>query len=113
MLWDNPPHTCSTYTVTTSRDGGGGTANSYTLAQTGLPCLINTAGASEVERFAQQGITVTHTIGTKASLATTTFTRGMKVVDESGNSYHVRGIRYGRAFRGIAPLLYLDCEQQL
>lgn len=113
-LWSNPPHRASTYTVASSRDDGGGVALTYTLAQSAVPCSINTASASTVERFAQEGITVTHTVAFLSSALTTALTRGMKLVaDDTSKSYHVRGIRQGRAYGSVPAFVYADVEEQL
>ena len=113
-LHDSPPHSVNTYTVESSRDSGGGTVLSYTLAQSALACSIDTAGASEQLLFAQQNIVVTHKIGVLTSAITTPITRGMKVVTaDRGESYHVRGISPGRSYGGVPPFTYLFCELQL
>ena len=39
--------------------------------------------------------------------------RGMKVTDSAGLSYHVEGIRAGRAYNGIPALTYLQVRQIL
>jgi hypothetical protein len=109
-----PPHSVTTYTVSVSRDAGGGTSLSYSSAQAAVPCSINTASASEREIFAQQGIVVTHTVGFLASVLTTALTRGMKLVtSDTSESYHVRGISKGRAYGNIPAFVYAYCEQQL
>lgn len=114
MIWNNPPHRVTSYTLTTARDAGGGTANTFTAAQSAIPCLINTSSANEVELYASQNIRVTHTVAIKSSVLTTAITRGMKVVaDDNSASYHVKGIRSGRAFRTIPAFTYLDVEQIL
>jgi hypothetical protein len=113
-LYSYPPHRVTSHTVTTSRDAGGGTTYTFASAQSAIPCSINTAGASEVERYAQQGITVTHTVAMLSSAITTAIVRGMKVVtDDTSVAFHVKGIRSGRAYGGLPALTYLDCEQQL
>jgi hypothetical protein len=113
-LYDNPPHRVTTYTSDASRDAGGGTVVTWTAAQSGLPCSINTASASEREIFAQMGIVVTHTIGVLTSAITTPVVRGMKVVTgDRTESYHVRGISAGRAYGNVPAFTYLFCEQQL
>ena len=111
MLWDDPPHVCSVWSLTTTRDDGGGVTNTYALSQSNIPCLINTASASEVERFAQMNIVVTHTIGFLGTAVT--LARGYKITDSDGNSYHVHGIRTGRSFIAIPGLTYAECEQVL
>jgi molybdopterin synthase catalytic subunit len=114
-LHDNPPHRVTTYTsVTDNDDGGGGTALTFTTAQSALPCSIDTASASERELFAQQGIVVTHKIGILTSAITTAIVRGMKVVtDDRSESYHVRGISAGRSYGSIPAFTYLFCEMQV
>ena len=114
-LWDDPEHRISLFSVATSRDGGGGVEYSYSLAQSGVPCLNNTASASESLLFAQQGIVVTHTISIASSELTSPVARGWKVVDENGSSYHVEGIRAGRAVDelDIPAFTYLQCREQL
>lgn len=114
MLWDNPEHRVTSYTLTTARDSGGGTTNTFTSAQASIPCQINTASASEVELYAQQGIRVTHTVSFKSSTLTTALVRGMKLVtDDTSASLHIQGIRKGRAFRSIPAFVYADCVEQL
>ncbi len=113
-LHDNPPHSVTTYTVVSSTDAGGGVALTYTAAQTGLKCSINTASASEQERFAQMGQVVTHTIGILTSAITTAIVRGMKVVTtDRSESYHVKGIAAGRSYGNVPAFTYLFCEQVL
>ena len=112
VIWDNAPHLCSTYLATSGRDSGGGVLTDYQLAQSNIACLINTASSTTVEMYAQEQITVTHTIGIKSALLTTPVAPGMKVVAD-GASYHVRGIRSGRPFMSLPAFTYLDCEEQL
>lgn len=113
-LHDSPPHLVSTYTLTVARDGGGGTARTYTLAQSAVPASVNTASASEQERFSQMGIFVTHTVAFLASALTTALTRGMKLVaDDTSATFHVRGISTGRSYGSIPAFVYAYCEEQL
>lgn len=113
-LYDDPPHRISTYTVASTRDTGGGTALSYTLAQSGVPCSINKESAGERLLYAQQNIAVTHTVAILPSVLTRSITRGMKVVDESdGTSFHVLGVNGGQAYGTIPELLYLSCQEIL
>ena len=48
-LYDSPPHSVTSYTLTTSRDAGGGASYTYTSAQSAIPCSINTSSASTTE----------------------------------------------------------------
>ncbi len=113
-LHDNPPHRASHYTSASTTDAGGGTGSDFTLAQSAVPVSINTATSSERELFAQQGMVVTHTLGILASKLTTIPQRGDKfVTDDRGESFHVRGISYGRQYGNIPAFVYLACEQQL
>ncbi len=113
-LHDNPPHAVDTYTCASGTDAGGGTGLTFTLAQSGVACSINTANSSEVEKFAQMGQVVTHTVAFLTSVLTTPLTRGMKLVtSDRGESYHVKGISPGRAYGSIPPFTYAYCEQQL
>ena len=113
-LHHNPPHRVHSYTVGSSRDTGGGTDLTYTLAQSSIPCSINTASATERELFGQQGIVVTHTIGILTSAITTAITRGMKVVaTDTSKAFHVHGISAGRKYGTIPAFTYLHCEEQL
>lgn len=113
-LFDDPPHSVSTYTVASTRDAGGGTTLTYTLAQTACPCSINTASATEREIFAQQGIVVSHTVAFLAATLTTPLTRGMKLVaTDTGATFHVRGISAGREYGSIPAFTYAACEQIL
>ena len=113
-LYDNPPHRVTIYSVVSGVDAGGGTTLTYSSLQAAVPCQINTASSSERELFAQQGIVVTHTVSFLKDTVTTTFARGMKLVaDDTGASYHVRGIRNGRTMGNVPAFLYLDVEEQL
>ena len=113
-LYNNPPHRVALYTSASGTDAGGGVVLNFSLAQSAIPCSINTASSNERDLFAQMGITVTHTVAFLASEFTTTPKRGDKLVTaDRTESYHVRGIRYGRAYRKVPAFIYLDCEQQL
>lgn len=112
MLWDNAPHRCNTYTASSTTDAGAGTVITYTLAQSDVPCLINTSGANERELFAQMGVVVTHRVSFKTSVLAVPLARGMKIVS-GGDVFHVKAINGGLAFLGVPPLVYAECEQQL
>lgn len=112
-LYDSYPHVCNLFTSDASRDAGGGTVVTYTAGQSAVPCSINTVSASEAERFAQMGLEVSHVIAILSSTLTTAVARGMKVTDSAGLSYHVEGIRAGRAYNGIPALTYLQVRQIL
>ena len=132
-LYDNPTHLVSIYSVASSRDSGGGTELTYTLRADSLPCVINTLSSSEREMFAQQGIEVTHTVAFLSrklpqesfsagqlmgilglTYPEPTLSRGAKIVTgDRGESYHVRGIRNGRAYGNVPAFTYADCEQIL
>jgi hypothetical protein len=111
MLWDNPPHRTSISSSEASRDTGGGNALAFTTVMTSVPCLINTASGAEQELFAQEGLTVSHIVAYKSSALSTPLVRGMKITDESGNSYHVEGIRSGRAFMNIPAFTFAQVRQ--
>jgi hypothetical protein len=113
-LYDDPPHSVSTYTPTVAADAGGGDPLSYAVAQTGVPCSIDTASASTVQMYAQDQIQVTHTVAFLSSVLTTPITRGMKLVaGDSGGSFHVEGIRAGRQYSGVPAFTYCDCRELL
>jgi hypothetical protein len=112
--YDNPPHSVNTYTSSVSRDLGGGTTVSYAVADSSVPCSINTASASEVEFYRRKDIVVTHTVAFLASALTTTLVKGMRIVTaDRSESYHIRGIRRGRAYGSVPAFVYADCEQAL
>lgn len=115
MLYHNPPHTCSHFAPAGhTRDSAGGTTLTYpgSATQADVPCSINTAGASEVERYAQDGIVVTHTVAFLGRVLTSALVRGSKLTSGS-SSFHVRGIRTGRAYGGVPAFTYADCEEVL
>ena len=113
-LYDNPPHRVSHYTSASSRDDGGGLTLTYTLAQSAIPCSINTSSGSTRELFAQQGMVVTHRIAVLASKVTATVKRGDKfVAEDTSASYLIQGITYGRAYGAIPPFAYFDVQEQL
>jgi len=113
-LYSNPRHRMSLYSAASTTDSGGGSGISYTLVQSDIACSINTSSASEQELFSQHGITVSHSIGVLSSLLTSTPQRGWKVVAD-GASYHIEGIRSGRAAPNgsIPALTYLTVNQIL
>ena len=113
-LHDNPPHTVDTYTCASGTDSGGGVTLTYTVADSAVPCSINTASASTVEMYAQQGMRVSLTVAFLASALTTTLTRGMKLITgDTAKSLHIEGIRQGRAYGSIPAFVYADCSEQL
>lgn len=112
MIWNAAPHRCAIHTLATGTDAGMGTTHTYAPAQADVPCLNNTASARTVEMYAQEQISVSHTISIKSSLLTTPVARGAKVVVGS-QSYHVEGIRSGEAFLQIPAFTYLDCSELL
>lgn len=112
MLWDNPEHRVTIFSVTSGVDAAGGVQLTYSSLQAAVPCQINTASSSTREQYAREQVTVSHTVSFLKSVVTTAFAPGMKLVaDDTGASYHVRGIRSGRALMSVPPLLYLDCEE--
>lgn len=114
MLWDNPPHRITLLSVASGVDAGGGTSLVYTSVQSAVPASINTASASEVEMFSQQGMQVSHTIAVLASALTTVPLRGWKATsDDRSESFHIEGIRHGRSYGGIPAFVYLQVRQIL
>lgn len=112
-LYAAPPHRVSVYTAASGTDAGGGVELTYTLSQSAVPCSVNTASASEVERFAQQGQVVTHTVAFLSSVLTAGVARGAKLVtDDRSESYHVKGVSAGRAYGNVPAFTYCFCEQQ-
>lgn len=113
-LHDDPPHRVDTYTLTTSTDAGGGVVQNFALAQSALPCSIDTATADEQERFARMQQVVTHKVGILTSKLTTALTPGMKLVTtDRAETYHVKGLAGGRAYGTIPAFTYAFCEQLL
>lgn len=110
-LWENAPHSVDTHSVTSGADDGGGVELTYTVAQSSVRCSINTVSAAEQLRYAQMQIFVTHTVAFLSSDLTTALTKGMKLVaTDTSESYHIRGIRKGRAYGSVPALTYADCE---
>lgn len=114
-LWLNAPHTCDIYTSASGTDAGGGTTLTYTIAQSSVPCSINSASASEQLRFAQQNQVVTHTVAFLSEVLNVTLTPGMKLVGQDGESLHIKGINTGFAYAelDIPALTYCYCESLL
>ena len=116
MLYDNPPHSITLYgPPTAANDSAGGTNLTWgTTKQSAVPCSINTASASEIELFAQQGIAVSHTIAILTSELTTAAARGDKAIaDDTSDAFHIEGIRAGRSYGNIPPFTYLTVRQLL
>lgn len=110
--YDNPEHSVSLYSTTPAKDAGGGEVYTFALAQASVPCLINTASASTVELFAQQGVRVTHTVSILSSVLTATpLTSWKAIAADTGTTLMLRGIRSGRAVGSVPAFTYLDCEE--
>lgn len=113
-LYDSPPHSCSTYSVDSSRDSGGGETLAYTLVQTAVPCSINTASASTVDLYAQSQIRVSHTVAFLASVLTTELARGWKLVAaDTSAAFRIEGLRAGRAYGRVPAFVYADVSELL
>ena len=113
-LLDFPPHSVTRYASSNAVDSAAGHVTTYSAGQSGIPCSISTADASTVEKFAQAGQEVTHTIGIVAAVLTAAFRRGDKVIaDDTSASFHVEGISLGRSYAGEPALLYLHCRELL
>lgn len=112
-LYDSPPHVANILSSATSVDAGGGTTITYTAVQSGLACSISTASASTVLMYAQNQVQVTHTLAVESRRLSQAVAPGMKVTDGDGLSYHVEGIRSGRAYGTIPAFTYLDLRQLL
>lgn len=108
-LWSNPPHRADVYTAASGVDAGGGSTQVYTLSQSSVPCSVNTASSSEVERFSQPNQTVSHTVALLSSALTTPLVRGVKLVCD-GVSYHVHGISAGKQYGGVPAFTTAYCE---
>lgn len=113
-LHDDPPHRSSISTLTTGTDLGGGVTHTFTTAQSDIPCSINAASSSEVERFARMQITVSHTVAYLASAMSVALAPGMKITnDRTSAAYHVHGIRSGEAYGSIPRFVYADVQELL
>lgn len=113
-LYDEPEHAVTIYGPPTVAAGtsGGDVITWGTVRASGVPCSINTTGASTQDRFAQPGIVITHVVAFGPDV--TLPRRGDKLVaDDTGLSLHVRGLRTGRACGGVGSLTYADCEEVL
>lgn len=115
-LLDSLTHTVTVYgPQTATRDSAGGTNITWpTTRQASVPCLINTASASEVDRFSQMGMQVSHTVAFRSSDLTSALARGDKLTaDDTSESYHIEGISAGRAMGNIEAFVYAHCSQLL
>ncbi len=115
-IYNHPPHRCTILgPPTATTDSSGGEVIAWpTTRQAAVPCIINTASASEQMLFAQQGIAVSHTISILSASLTSAVARGDKVTaDDSGASYHIEGIRAGRAMGGVPAFTYLQVREML
>lgn len=112
-LYDAPPHLTSVASSVPSTDAGGGVTLTYTTVMSDVPCSINTVSGTEAERFAQMGLEVSHVVAYLTSALSTSLVRGMKITDSDGNSYHVEGIRKGRAYGSIPAFTYANVRQLL
>lgn len=107
-LLTNGPHRASTYTRTETTDASGGQVVNYSASARNedIQCLVRGANASEVLRFQQQNIVVTHIIATSSSV----FRAGDKVVS-NGLTYEVKTIKPQQGV-GMIPSFYeISCEQ--
>lgn len=88
----------------------------FSLAQSAIPCSIDTMSSSEREMFAQQGMIVSHRVGIRSELLSTAVKRDDQFrPDDTGAIYTIRGISAGRAYAelGIPAFTYLMCDEQL
>ena len=116
MLYDNPPHRISLYSVSNANAASGGATQTPALVQAACPCLINTTSSNTQLVYAQQGVKVAVTVGILSSDLTSTPQPGWKIIaDDTGKTAEVMGIRSGResALGTIPPLTYLDCTEWL
>lgn len=113
-LYSNPPHQITLLSVTSGSDAGAGVSLSYSTAQAAIPASVNTASASEVERFAAMQIEVTHVIAVLSSALSVTPARGWKATDDNtGATYHVEGIRAGQAYGRVPAFHHFSVRQLL
>ena len=112
-LFDDPPHSCSTYTVVSGADSGGGVSLTYSLAQSSVPCSVNTSTARTRDLYSQAGIEVSHTVAFLSAVLTTALTRGMKLVASEGGTFRIEGIRSGRVNGNVPALTYADVSEIL
>jgi hypothetical protein len=110
-LFDNPPHEVNIQSLTTSRDAGGGTSNTFATLLSAVKCSINTASSSEREMFSQPNQVCSHTIAFLSSALTTALARGMKIVaTDNSQAFHVLGFSAGRAYAAVPAFTYAYCE---
>lgn len=108
-------HTMTVYPSANTQDASLGNVVGYGVARvTRTPCLLNAASADTQERFAQQGISVSHTIATSYAGVR----QGDKIIafDKAGTQigvYHVHGLRTARQVGSIADFTYAHCEERL
>ena len=113
-LWANPPMAVDLYSPTSTRDGGGGVAVAYTLAQSACPCSIATNSASERDQQGTTDVAVSVRIAVLKAALTTVPGRGWKAVETgSGRQHHVTGVSEGRAYGSVPELVYLEATEQL
>jgi hypothetical protein len=112
-LYDAPEHTVTFASPSTSHDGGGGTAITYTLQFEDVPCSLNVTRSVVRDEFGQEQLTIE---GTLSALSSTPgidqIARGWKVIDTTANSTGgsglVVGISRGPAYGTIPPLTYVQ-----
>ena len=113
-------HSITVYPSSTAADGSGGLVVSYsaTPRASGVPAIIRVASAIEQERFAREGVVVTHVIMTQGTAGGTE--QGDRVVgfDNAGatvGSFDVKGIRRqpGIPYIDLGGHCFLDVENVL
>lgn len=100
------PHRAATFTRSETTDASGGQVVTYTARDTDVQCLIRGASATEVLRFQQQNINVSHIIATSSAV----FRSGDKVTS-NGLTYAVKSIRPQQGVGGIPAHYEIACEQ--
>ncbi len=100
------PHRANTFTRSETTDASGGQVVTYTARNEDVQCLIRGANATEMLRFNQQNIVVTHIIATSSSL----FRSGDKVVS-NGLTYEVKSIKPQQGVGNIPSFYEIGCEQ--
>jgi hypothetical protein len=98
---------------TSGTDAGGGVEITWPTARAmSVPCLVCTASSQERELFAQQGISVSHTIAFEGDGAGVQRGDKLTTVDLM-IAYHIVGIRVQDGVGGIDQFTYVFAQEQI
>lgn len=122
LLYEDPPHSVDIYLpAAPTVDAGGGIKQSWTLAQSDVPCSINQGGGSNAMRQKRMGNTITGQVAFLSEKLTVTIVAGTKFItkdEDPGQTLLFEGFSapnraYGHYAQDLPAFTYCRYSQQL